>query len=40
VVYGLIRENNTMKIIIVSIRDDDEVYLEAASRIQKLEEEK
>ena len=38
VVYGLVRENNVMKIIIVSIRDDDEVYLEAASRIKKLED--
>lgn len=39
VVYGLVRENNVMKIIIVSIRDDDEVYLEAVSRIKKLGEE-
>ena len=40
VVYGLVRENNVMKIIIVSIRDDDEVYLEAASRIKNIENEK
>ncbi len=39
VVYGLVREKNVMKIIIVSVRDDDEVYLEAAARIGKLERE-
>ncbi len=38
VVYGIVRENNIMKIIIVSIRDDDEVYLEAAARIKKLKD--
>ncbi len=37
VVYGLVRENNVMKIIIVSVRDDDAVYLEAASRIKNME---
>lgn len=35
VVYGLIREVNIMKIIIVSIRDDGEVYIESAERIKK-----
>jgi len=33
VVYQLIRGDNVMKIIIVSIRDDDEVYREAERRI-------
>lgn len=36
VVYGLVRENNVMKIIVISVRADEEVYLEAASRIRKL----
>jgi len=34
VVYKLIRENNIMKIIIISIRDDNTVYKEAESRIR------
>ena len=38
VVYGLIREKTTMKIIVVSIRDDDEVYKEAERRIKNLTE--
>ena len=33
VVYQLVRKNATMKIIIISIRDDDKVYKEADSRI-------
>jgi len=33
VVYRLIREDNVMKVIIISIRDDDEVYKEAERRI-------
>ncbi|MBQ8332649.1 MAG: type II toxin-antitoxin system RelE/ParE family toxin [Clostridia bacterium] len=37
VVYGLVRENNVMKIIIISIRDDDAVYIEAAARIHNEE---
>ncbi|MCL1883839.1 MAG: type II toxin-antitoxin system RelE/ParE family toxin [Defluviitaleaceae bacterium] len=35
VVYKLIREDAIMKIIIISIRDDDEVYKEAVRRIAK-----
>ena len=37
VVYGLVRENNIMKIIIISIRDEDAVYREAEKRIENLE---
>jgi mRNA interferase RelE/StbE len=37
VVYQLVRENNVMKIVIISIRDDDEVYKEAARRINKMD---
>jgi len=33
IVYRLIRENNVMKVVVISIRDDDEVYKEAARRI-------
>jgi len=33
VVYRLIRQDNTMKIIIVSVRADDEVYKEAERRL-------
>ena len=36
VVYGLIREGNIMKIIVISIRDDDTVYREAERRISKF----
>ena len=36
VVYHLVREDTIMKIIIVSIRDDDEVYKEAERRIKEL----
>ena len=35
VVYGLIREENIMKIIVISIRDDAQVYKEAERRILK-----
>lgn len=36
VVYDLVREGNVMKIIIISVRDDEEVYKEAERRIQGL----
>lgn len=36
VVYDLLREGNVMKIIIISVRDDDAVYKEAERRIQGL----
>ncbi|MCL2204452.1 MAG: type II toxin-antitoxin system RelE/ParE family toxin [Defluviitaleaceae bacterium] len=36
VVYQLIRENAIMKIVIISIRDDEEVYKEAERRINKI----
>ncbi len=36
VVYGLVRENNVMKVIVISIRDDELVYREAERRIQNL----
>lgn len=36
VVYGLVRENNTMKIIIISVRDEDAIYREAEKRIEAL----
>ena len=35
VVYQLIREDTIMKIVVVSIRDDDAVYKEAERRINK-----
>jgi len=35
IVYRLIRESETMRIIIISIRDDDKVYKEAEQRIQQ-----
>ena len=35
VVYQLIRTNKVMKIIIISVRDDGEVYKEAERRINK-----
>jgi len=34
VVYQLIREDTLMRIVIISIRDDDEVYKEAERRIK------
>ena len=36
VVYGLIREGNTMKVIVISIRDDESVYREAERRIANM----
>jgi len=36
VVYELIRVDNVMKIVIISIRDDDEVYKETERRIKNL----
>lgn len=36
VVYDLVREGNVMKIIIISVRDDEAVYKEAERRIQGL----
>ena len=36
VVYGLVREGNVMKVIVISIRDDDAVYREAERRIVNL----
>lgn len=36
VVYSLIREKETMRVIVISIRDDDEVYREAERRIGKM----
>ena len=36
VVYGLQIENNIMKIIVISVRNDDIVYKEAERRIKKL----
>ena len=36
VVYGLIREGNTMMVIVISIRDDEAVYREAERRITNM----
>ena len=36
VVYGLVQEGNVMKVIVISIRDDDAVYREAERRIANL----
>ena len=36
VVYGLVREGNVMKVIVISIRDDDAVYREAERRVADL----
>lgn len=36
VVYDLVREGSVMKIIIISVRDDEAVYIEAERRIQGL----
>ncbi len=36
VVYGLEIADEVMRIIVISIREDNEVYLEAERRIQKL----
>lgn len=35
IVYGLIRENKTMRIVVVSVRKDNEVYKLADIRIDK-----
>lgn len=35
VVYKIVRENNIMKIIVVSARADDEVYILAQKRIEQ-----
>lgn len=34
IVYGLVRDKNTMRIIIISVRDDDTVYIMAKKRIK------
>ena len=34
IVYGLIRQDSVMKIIVISIRDDEQVYKEAERRIE------
>ena len=39
VVYSLVRANNVMKVIVISIRDDDAVYKEAERRIKKFKTE-
>lgn len=36
VVYSLVRDKETMKVIVISIRDDDTVYKEAERRIKTL----
>lgn len=36
VVYSLVRDKETMKVIVISIRDDDAVYKEAERRIKTL----
>ncbi len=36
VVYQLIRENDMMRIIVISIRDDEAIYKEAERRIRGL----
>ena len=36
IVYGLIREENTMKVIVITIRDDEAVYREAERRIANM----
>jgi mRNA interferase RelE/StbE len=37
VVYKLIREQETMKVIVVSVREDNAVYQIAADRINKIQ---
>jgi len=37
VVYQLVRDDKVMKIVIVSIRDDDEVYKEAERRVNMVD---
>ena len=36
VVYQLIQEGNRMRVIVISVRDDEEVYKEAERRILKF----
>lgn len=36
VVYSLVKDKGTMKVIVISIRDDDTVYKEAEQRIKTL----
>jgi len=36
VVYQLVRKDTVMKIVIISVRDDDDVYKEAERRINDL----
>lgn len=36
VVYSLVRDKETMTIIVISVRDDEAVYKEAERRIQEL----
>lgn len=36
VVYGLVREGNIMKVIVISIRDDEAVFRDAERRIANL----
>ena len=36
VVYGIVRENNIMKVIVISVRNDELVYREAERRIQNM----
>lgn len=36
IVYQLLREAGMMKIIIIGVREDDEVYREAAERMKRL----
>ena len=36
VVYDLVREGSVMKMIIISVRDDEAVYKEAERRVQRL----
>ena len=36
VVYSLVRDKEIMKIIVISVRDDEAVYKEAERRIQEL----
>ena len=37
VVYGLKKENNVMKVIVIGIRDDEAVYKEAERRIKNMD---
>lgn len=36
VIYGLVREKEVMKVIVISIRDEEAVYQEAERRIEGL----